>query len=615
MSKILKLKSPALQTSPQISKENQNIPLDEQLRLSVPKASIEPSTALEKRKTNGMELYKKQPIAFRADELDEKQFEILAENNRLISLMEHDGLSPAAAKKHLGVERSARAIAQLYKRYKAEGKNALYDRRWYREPEKSVLTAELKSLILGFYYSFPAAGAGSIHRLVVKAINELNSEIEKEVGVQEMEQNGDDKLKSIPTKRKLRIPAKITVWRFLNELPVEHKMARTPSGIKEFNKQATSHVRFENTKRSNERWQVDHTQLNIWIRVRRDEKWIAVRVYLTLAIDVHSRAIIGFWISTKYPDSWSIKIMLWHAIMPKRVDGWRAFGVPRIIQCDCGADWLSRAVENTLAALGIQVDTDAPYYPNSKGKVERKFLSIDTSLLRALPGHYEAIGRSETSANKHIAELLTREQLISEFEQWIVNVDNKTIHAETERAPQELWEETVLGPVLPEEHELNILLLQHDVDRTIQSFGIKFKRDGVKHLFWHPEFSHHWRERVMLAYNPEDMESVLVYDLNRRFICEAWDMRAEKPRFTLTDVKKARREKMAEIRGLSRRNKEYMREIARRDRRSEQVKGWSKARQEAAKKTTEILKPTSEQTQLEAVLKMFRQMDSEPKSK
>jgi putative transposase len=302
--------------------------------------------------------------------------------------------------------------------------------------------------------------------------------------------------------------------------------------------------------------------------------------------------------------------MLYFAIMPKPVKGWGIFGRPQIIQCDNGRDYTSKAMLITLAILGIFLDLDYPYYPNSKGKVERVFRTLDTMLLRLLPGHFEDIGRSETSACKRVGELLTREQLKAELERAVVEYNN-TVHGETERKPQELWEETVAGPDLPEEDELNTCLLHYDKERTIQGFGIRIKLGGEKRLYWHEAFTYYWKEKVTVAYNPESLDSVLLYDSSGKFLLEAWDLRAENPKYTLADVRTSRKKILGMLRGIKKRGKDYMEEVWGEDRRVEQRKNYEEIREKI--KNNELPKlpeKTSKENEMDAIRKLFRRQDT-----
>ena len=535
----------------------------------------------------------------RLDGLTDEQFERYAENRLLIVLMEgEEKLTPAAAIKRTGFNRSPRAVAKLYQRYQTEGKHALFDRRWFRQTEATVLTDSTKDLIMNLVMAYPVGPRG-IRRSIKRQIERLNKS-----------KNPEDAAKAAS----LKLPAVATLHKYIDNLPEAVKKVRTERGFSEYKKQGAPYKRFENTTNANERWQLDHSWLKIWIRVFRNGKWKAFRVYLTLALDVHSRAIVGYWISTKYPDTWAIKIMLYFAILPKRIAGCRVCGRPHIIQCDNGADYISKAMRVSTHALGIRTEVDPAYYPNSKGKIERVFRTIDTMGIQLLPGHIKDIGVSQESADKRVAELLTREYLQKELDRIILEYNN-TVHGETERKPQELWEETVIGPILPEEHELNTLLLQYDKVRTIQGWGINLKFDGDKHLYWHPIFVHHWREKVTIGYNPESMDSVRLYDSVGNFICEAWDLRAKNPRFTLKDITAARKNHLAGLRDLKQRGKEYMEEVWRDDRRVEQRKNYEVIREEIKnkkddKKSEIAAKNAKENAEADAILKLFHQQDT-----
>jgi hypothetical protein len=70
---------------------------------------------------------------------------------------------------------------------------------------------------------------------------------------------------------------------------------------------------------------------------------------------------------------------------------------------------------------------------------------------------------------------------------------------------------------------------------------------------------------VRLAYNPEDMESVLVYcAATGERICEAFDMRGDDSRYTIEDIRTTRSQFR---RGIVERIKDYHDEIKAEDRR------------------------------------------------
>jgi len=90
--------------------------------------------------------------------------------------------------------------------------------------------------------------------------------------------------------------------------------------------------------------QIDHTWMDVVV-VDREWRLPIGRPWLTLAIDVASRAVAGFSVSLEAPWALSVSLVLSHAVSPKapwladrelqNLD-WPMGGLPRIIQVDNG---------------------------------------------------------------------------------------------------------------------------------------------------------------------------------------------------------------------------------------------------------------------------------------
>jgi putative transposase len=520
------------------------------------------------------------------DELTEKQLEIFAQNCWLASLIENK-IPVKEALRRLGIKRSERSVRDLMRRYRKHGRHGLFDQRWFRRTEAEVLTGSIKKLTLAIYFEYPAAGSRAIWKKLCKVCRE----------------------------RGLKEPSEGAIRKFLASLPEPFKMFREGKiGIRRWKQTAAPVVRYENTQFANERWQGDHSPLQIWVRAKVNGEWQAFRAYISVVLDAHSRSIAGFVVSTKYPDSWTIALLFYRAIMPKHRRTWRNKGIPFTFQCDRGKDFLSHAVAATLGKLNTILAPDPPYYPNCKGKVERWFQTLDTGCLRILPGHMRKIGTTEGAAAKRVNEFLTVPQLTAEIERWIDEDYHQRTHSETGRKPAELWEETVHLRMPDNEDDLNLLLLKHDVERSVRNTGIVVCLGGVKRIYWSPVLMDHFRQRVRIAYNPEDSISVLVYcAATGKFICEAFDMHAESPRYTVRDVKE---ERSKYCRGIGERIKDYMDEMYREDRRMARPDQWEEARRQAlAAEEAETLQanaPTPSPEDAEEVVKLvekFRRRD------
>lgn len=490
----------------------------------------------------------------RVDEMTDKQLEGLSKRHLFVCLVTA-GTPIREALERAGLNITENAARKLLKRYEEHKVRALVDQRC-RNKKKRVLTDELKKRVLVWWFSRRAAGPRAIWKEIVK----------------ECEEN------------EVQVPGYDVVKKYLKSLPEAYKLFRQGKiGIHEWERSFCPVVRFNLTTYSNERWQIDNTRLDIWVRVREGDRWVPAQAHLCACICVHSRSIPGFILSARDPDAWTTALLLMKAIAPKENPEWRNKGLPFILQPDRGKVFLAHAVASSLAYLGIALDPDPPYYPNRKGKMERWFLTLDRGCLRILPGHMDAIGRTREAAEKHVNVLLTIPQLRKEIERWIVSDYHQQTHSETGRKPVELWEETVRLRLPESEDALHLMLLKSDKERKVLNIGIHFTfgENGEKEqrLYWAPELAYHVGEKVRLKYNPDDRESILVYDAaTNRYICEAWLMGEQDSRYGVEDVKRARSEFR---RGLQERMKDYAEGIERDDRRRAQQAEWDDARRDA----------------------------------
>lgn len=489
----------------------------------------------------------------RVDEMSEKQHETFGKNYMLVCLMKA-GTSAGEAIKRSGLSITKSAARKLLKRYEQYGASGIVDHRFgNKKKKKNVLTDELKKRVLAWWFARPAAGARAVWKQLVEECKEND----------------------------VRVPGYDVVKKYIKSLPEAYKLFRQGKiGIHEWERTLCPVVRFNLTTYSNQRWQIDNSRLDIWVRVREGDRWVPAQAHICACMCAHSRTIPGFILSAKDPDAWTTALLIMFAVKEKDNQNWKNKGLPRVLQPDRGKTFLAHAVISSLACLGVVPDPDPPYYPNRKGKIERWFLTLDRGCLRILPGHMDAIGKTREAAEKHVHTLLTIPQLRREIEHWIVSDYHQQTHSETERKPAELWEETVRLRMPESEDALNLMLLKSDQERTVHNTGITFKFgdcDGEdERIYWAPELTFHIGERVRLRYNPDDRESVLVYSAAMdSYICEAWLMGEENSRYTVSDVQQARNEFR---RGLTDRIKDYAKEIQRDDRRRASSNEWEEAR-------------------------------------
>jgi putative transposase len=473
------------------------------------------------------------------------ELEAYAQKYYVVSLQQQ-GLSAAAALEKAKCERTTAWATKCRRRFEAFGASGLLDLRKFNQKESDTMTNDVKEIVLRVWHGNLAQGP----RLITKEVAGICKD------------------------RQLPVPSESSVKQYLESLPDPIKLTRG-GYFDTWDKQAKPTLPFRPTKHANQRYQSDHTRMDIWARMLVGGVWLPVVLYLTVMLDDFSRAIAGMTVTVGTANSWSITQALRHALLPKAEPGWLVHGRPIVFQCDRGADFTSHAITTAMAVLGITVDLDPPNYPNRKGKVERWFQTLDQGCLRALPGHMAAIGSSEGAALKNLHKLLTPDQIEQEVKRWIVEEYHHRTHSVTNRKPLELWQETV-QLVVPDEAAVFRVLLRMDGQlRKVQRM-LKFSVNGQGGLYWSPDLLPLYGRRVRVAYNPEDMRRIAIHcELNGEFLAEPWLLGHPESPFTRDHVKAERR---GYRRGLKALTARYLEESRANEAEAADAQEWDDAR-------------------------------------
>lgn len=169
---------------------------------------------------------------------------------------------------------------------------------------------------------------------------------------------------------------------------------------------------------------MDHTKVDL-IVVDEFQRLPLGRPWLSLAIDIYSRCIAGFYLSLEAPSTVSVGLCLTHAVFAKEnylkkfgINGtWPIFGKPNSIYVDQGAEFTSLALEKGCAQNGIKIFYRKVGAPHLHGIVER-IIGNFMKEIHALPGttFSNPVERGEYNSNSHAA--LT----MRELEKWLIHV-------------------------------------------------------------------------------------------------------------------------------------------------------------------------------------------------
>jgi putative transposase len=238
--------------------------------------------------------------------------------------------------------------------------------------------------------------------------------------------------------------------------------------------------------------QIDHTPADIIVVDDRYRQPIG-RLWITLAIDVFSRMVVGYYLSFDAPSETSVAMCVAHAVMPKDdwlllhdVDAsWPVWGLPKTIHVDNGADFRSENFRQSCLMYGIHLEFRPVKQPRYGGHIERMLGTLAREI-HSLPGTtFSSIKeRDEYDSDKHAA--LTK----NEFENWLVTyickVYHQRLHSSIGMTPARKWEIGIFGnsvqpgvglPERPGDRMTLLLDFMPSFRRTVQTFGVSI--DGL----------------------------------------------------------------------------------------------------------------------------------------
>lgn len=290
----------------------------------------------------------------------------------------------------------------------------------------------------------------------------------------------------------IEAPNPSTIRLRLSRIPEKEQLRGRGFGEKAKNKFLPAAGRFPNADYPLAVIQIDHTPADIILVDDIYRKPIG-RPWITLAIDVYSRMVAGYYLSFDPPSETSVAMCVAHAVLPKdewlllhKVDApWPVWGIPRTIHVDNGADFRSNNFQKSCLTYGINLEFRPVKQPRYGGHIER-MLGTLLHEIHDLPGTtFSSIkSREGYDSEKHAA--MTK----SEFEEWIVGlicrVYHQRMHTSIGMTPLRKWEIGIFGsgdvegvglPERPANKQTLLLDFMPSFQRTVQTFGVTI--DGM----------------------------------------------------------------------------------------------------------------------------------------
>ncbi len=281
--------------------------------------------------------------------------------------------------------------------------------------------------------------------------------------------------------------------------------------------------------------QIDHTKVDV-ILVDEETRQSIGRPNITVAIDVFSRMVYGFYISLEPVNYFSAGQCLLHAILPKdeilkenNISGeWPVYGLPRLVSMDNAKEFRSVSLQSFCQEFRI-TDVYRPVGRSHFGGIIERLIGTCMNKTHELPGTTRSNIFEKGTYNSEKEACMT----ISELERWyldfLVNIYHKTEHIFLGMTPEEKFYQGVFGlgdnriPFLPTVPVDNIKLrmaLLPAIERKVQKNGIT-----IDYITYFSETLRKWivptqykkldskfNNTVICRRDPRDISKIYVYD-------------------------------------------------------------------------------------------------------
>jgi putative transposase len=256
-----------------------------------------------------------------------------------------------------------------------------------------------------------------------------------------------DHIQSECRKQKLPAPCYASVRRRAHAMDAYHVLARR-EGSKKAKYTLKPMVGHIDASLARETVQIDHTLADIILVSDADRTVFIGRPWVTVAIDVATRMVLGVYVTFESPSAVSVAMCLVNAILPKEAflrslgiqGNWPVRGVMQTIHLDNAREFHSAALQYGCSQLGIDIQYRPVGSPHYGGIVERLIGTL-MGRCRLLPGATQSnvVKRGDYDAEAHAVMTLTEFRAF--FVNEIVNIYHTAIHRTLSMPPLAKWKQ------------------------------------------------------------------------------------------------------------------------------------------------------------------------------
>ncbi len=330
----------------------------------------------------------------------------------------------------------------------------------------------------------------------------------------------------------LQAPGKSTVYRRIKRLPAK-QVVKKREGSKQAEKVYNPiEGEFPDANFPYQVLQIDHTPIDL-ILVDDTHRLPIGRPWITLAIDVNSRMVAGYYVSFDPPGAQATGQCVSNAILPK--DSWLAkhniqaewpcWGIPGKLHMDNAKEFRGKMLQRACQQYGIDIEWRPVAKPHFGSHIER-LLGTFSETIHALPGTTFSNTQQKGEYDSEKKSALT----LSEFEEWFankINLYHHDLHSGIKMPPIEKYRRGILGTDdapgigLPARitDELRLRLdFMPFIERTVQDYGVV-----IDEIHYYHDVLRRWinakdpvhpknKRKFMFRRDPRDISCIWFFD-------------------------------------------------------------------------------------------------------
>ncbi|MEW5506794.1 Mu transposase C-terminal domain-containing protein [Pseudomonas antarctica] len=319
--------------------------------------------------------------------------------------------------------------------------------------------------------------------------------------------------------RQILRPSYHTVKRWIKKQPSE-LLYRMKHGKEAAVQRYELRPGYKITKRPLEWVQIDHTVVDMLLVDEEDRTKIIGRPYISLAICIHTRVILGFYLSFLPPSAVTVAMLLENCVLPKDellerwglpTYLWPMHGLPETIHTDNAKEFTSDVFVLNAKGFGITVEHRMIGKKHQGGHIESLIGKQMIHLIHQLPGSTgsNTVQRKSLRSEKTASITLTR---LRQMMVYAIHAYHETKHSALSESPSQTWNKYY------EKHQAYRLLaaVQHEHFKYTFYPEISDKEvtpDGIgmfRRQYSSSALKRNVRQKVLVKYDPYDISYVMV---------------------------------------------------------------------------------------------------------